>query len=189
MQEQQNEPFSDIRSGMNLVFIVVRAHAMCLVPFLRYGVGINVPGFDGITAMILMFIVMGASADSGMLGFLGAWVVVVIFQRIRALSFYKRGVYLHSEYWGWPWLGKYLSRAKTEQGAKACEPALCVLLGLMLMPLSVPLGLFVSLGVVSFLIIRGADAVMCQRQLTALRDLQIEQRALSERLRGSRNDF
>ncbi len=82
-----------------------------------------------------------------------------------------------------------VSGTKSETHAKNAEPALCLLIGFPLIAVSPTIGLYVMSGFVSLLIVRATQFTIRRRQVTALRDLQIEQRAMSERIRGLRDDF
>ena len=190
MPEQQQPTFGgDAREGLNVVFLGLSAHAMCLIPFLRYGFGINVPGFSGVMSLLLILVIMGANGDIGMLWFLAAWIGVLAIQRIKAFSQYWRGMYYHSEYRGWPWLGAAVSFTKSEKKAKDVEPLICLMVGIGLLPIAPIVGCFVALGFFSLLILHCIELASRQRQVTGIRDLQMEQRALSERLRSSRTNF
>ena len=78
---------------------------------------------------------------------------------------------------------------KNEMQAKNAEPALCLLLGLLLVPVSPTIGLYVMFGCVSLFVLRVMQFAARRRQVVAIRDMEIEQRAMSERVRGLRRDF
>jgi len=189
---QQPEPSGfdhDFRNAVNWLYLLANAHATCLTMFIRHSFGTNVPGFSGVFAVIMMLLVVAESSDIRMLWFLYAWFIALICQRLRTGFLYARGRREHSEYSGWPWLAMRIPFMKSESQAKNCEPTLCLLLGAILCPLSPTVGLFVMAGVISLTVVRCMHQYAISRQVTAMRDMQIEQRAMSERMRGLRNDF
>ena len=189
---QQPEPSGfdhDFRNSVNWLYLLANAHATCITMFIRHSFGTNVPGFSGLFAILMMLLVMGESGDITMLWFLYAWLIALVCQRLRTGYLYARGHREHSEYSGWPFVAMRIPFTKSESQAKNQEPSLCLLLGLLLCPLSPTVGLFVMAGIVSLTIVRCMNQFAISRQVTAMRDMQIEQQAMSERMRGLRKDF
>lgn len=188
-QQQKNEKFGmDLRESMNATYAIAYIHTMCLLPFLRCNFGTNVPGIAGIAALILLLF-MTASQDPAMTVFLFLWLLALACQRCRTWRLVSNGWREHSQYGGRPWLAMLIPFVRTEMAAKTIEPGLCFLVGGLLCGLSETLGLFVMAGIVSLTIVRGIQLESLRRQMTAYHDLQIEQQAMSERVRGVRNDF
>ncbi len=188
-QPESGDISRDFRNTVNWLYLLANAHATCITMFIRHSFGTNVPGFSGVFAMIMMILFVAESNDIRMLWFLYAWFIALICQRLRTGVLYLRGHREHSEYSGWPWLAMRIPFTKSESQAKNQEPSLCLLLGLLLCPLSPTVGLFVMAGVVSLTIVRCMHQYAVRRQVTAIRDMQIEQQILSERMRGLRDDF
>jgi hypothetical protein len=188
MQEQQETGLAtDLRRTANLLYIVAESHASCVTPFLRHSFGTNMPGMYGIFAILLMLFAFVASEDIGVLCYLVLWFPVLICQRMRTFYLFRCGWREHSRYSGWPWLAKLIPYCKTESDAKAMEPAICIGIGFLLLPLSPGTGVFVGLGGVSLFILRIMQLASLSRQVTAMHDMELEQRVLMERVRHFRN--
>jgi hypothetical protein len=183
MQQEQPQQQNDFRQAVNVCFAIANAHAACITPFIRHSFGSNYPGICGLFAVILMFFTAAESRDPRMLDYLAIWMVVVVLQRIRSFALRRRGLSVHSYYAGLPWLAMLVPFSKTENQAKNFEPILCLVIGGFVGIWSPTVGGFVMAGFVSLTVIQGMQAEMRSRQLTAMRDLQIEQRVLSEHLR------
>ncbi len=188
-QPEQGGFEHDFRNGVNWLYLLANAHAICITMFIRHSFGTNVPGFSGVFAVIMMMLVVAESNDIRMLWFFYAWIIALVCQRLRTGFLHARGHREHSEYSGWPWLSMRVPFTKSESQAKNQEPSLCVPLGAMLCPFSPTVGLFVMAGIVSLTIVRCMNQYAISRQVTAMRDMQIEQQAMSERMRGLRKDF
>lgn len=189
---QQPEPNGfdhDFRNAVNWLYLLANAHAACLTMFIRHSFGTNRPGFSGLFAIFLMLLVVAESNDIRMLWFLYAWFIALVCQRVRTGYLYAHGHREHSEYSGWPWLAMRIPFTKSESEAKNQEPLLCLVIGPLLGPLSPTIAVFVMAGVVSLTIVRCMNQYAISRQVTAMRDMQIEQQAMSERMRGLRKDF
>ncbi len=189
-QQPESGDFShDFRNAVNWLYLLANAHATCLTMFIRHSFGTNVPGLSGVFAVIMMLLAVAESNDIRMLWFLYAWIAALICQRMRTGFLCLRGHREHSEYSGWPWLAMRIPFMKSESQAKNSEPTLCLVIGPLLCPVSPTVGMFVMAGVVSLTIVRCMNQYAISRQVTAMRDMQFEQQAMSERMRGLRNDY
>jgi len=190
MQQQPNpNKFQeDLRASNNILLLLANAHATTITMFTRHSFGTNVPGLTGVVSLLILLLTTAAQEDVVMLWFTGAWIVALIFQRIRTAHLVSLGWREHSYYSGWPWFAM-LFGIKDEHAAKGCEACLCFFIGLLLMPFSPALGGFVMFGFVSLLFVLLTRMAGNRRQVTAMRDLQFEQRAMADRMRGRRNDF
>jgi hypothetical protein len=101
----------------------------------------------------------------------------------------SRGWRGHSYYDGYPWLGMLLTGNDTEEKGRNIEPILCLVIGGLLLPFSPTVGTFVMLGFASLMAVRLVHRAAVRRQVTAIQDLEIEQRVLADRIRGLRRDF
>lgn len=177
----------DIRRGINAVCLLAHAHAHCLYPFLRYGYGLQVPGFQGVMAVGLMWVACLYTEDLAILKFLGVWLVATIIQRVIAFYRHWRGLREHSHYEGYPWLAALFARGRGEIVARSFEPVLVVPAGLGLAVWSEPLGVFVLAGAVSLPLVLIISETAKLRRVTDMLDMELEQRALAERVRWYRN--
>ena len=119
-----------------------------------------------------------------MLTYIGVWLIAVIIQRAKTIDMAKKGIIVHSRYWGDPWLALHMPFVRKESAARNMEPMLCVLAGTVLACWSPGVGGFVVFAgvanAVAEAIVREAD----RKKLEAMRDAEIEQRYLAARYRG-----
>jgi hypothetical protein len=188
-QQQEPRPGDDVRAGFNFLIFVMDALAMCLIPFIRINFGIHAPGNSGVMALVLMILAICGSGDVGIVWLILAWFCAMICQRMRAFYLFRKGWRLHSRFRGLPWLAMRFPFVKTEKFARDFEPVICFAIGMLLLPASEGVGGFVIIAAFSLFITRCTEVAVRGRQVTAMRDLEIEQRAMSERLRGLKDDF
>lgn len=188
-EEKQASFGTSVRESMDLTLILANVHAMNLYPFLRHSFGTNTPGITGIASLVLLVFLAGMSEDPVMGLFLLFWVAALMYQRARTNWLVRRGWRAHSQYLGWPWFAMLFLFRKDEDRAKNLEPILCLFIGGLLCPLSATVGFLVICGVVSLSLVRGVHLESTRRQVVAMQDLEIEQRALSERVRKARGTF
>lgn len=188
-QEQQNSIVDDIRMTVNLTYVIANTHSLCLTPFIRSSFGLRAMGLSGWFSFVLLVLIAASTPDRGMTVYFYAWIVVVSFQRMRTVSRNRRGQREHSRYGGWPWLAMLVPTINSEHKAKEFEPFMCLAIGLTLMPLSPVVGGFVAAGMLSLGIVQGCHVEARRRTVLSMRDMEIEQNQLRERLRGERNDF
>ena len=181
--DQPRDLGADFRQGVNLVAFLAQAHAACLTPFLRIGFGLEYPGAVGIGSLIGILVYGSLTGDVGMLWFVVTWLVAMVAQRSYAQRQWNSGLHEHSQYDGRPWMALRLRGVKTEQQARRVEPALCLLLGLLIAPWSPPTALFVAAGCVSLGLLQAVRETVNRRQVIAMNDLRLEQRFLSQRMR------
>lgn len=191
-QPQQPEPDSlakDLRTGVNFLCVLVNCHALCLTIFIRHSFGPNRPGITGVFSLLLMFLVTAQSQDIRMFWMLEAWFLILVGQRLRTMWLVSRRWRGHSHYDGYPWLGMLLTGNDSEEKARSIEPVVCLVVGGLLLPFSPTVGTFVIFGFASLIAVRLLHRMAVRRQVTAMQDLEIEQRVLADRIRGLRRDF
>jgi hypothetical protein len=191
MMPQQSNPNKfeeDLRASGNILYLLANAHALCINMFIRHSFGTNMPGITGVVSLIMLFLMTAGPEGIVFFWFMVAWLFALLCQRARTTQLVNRGWLEHSYYGGWPWLAM-LGGTKSEIIGKKMEPFVCVFLGLLLWPLSPALGKFVAFGFVSMSFVLTTNMAINRRQVTAMRDLRIEQQQMSERMRGLRDDF
>ncbi len=194
MQQQPQKPdqdslSTDLRTGVNFFCMLVNTHALCITIFIRHGFGPNRPGLTGVFCLLLMFLVAAQAQDVRMLFMLQLWFLALICQRIRTMWLVSRGWRGHSYYDGYPWLGMLVTGNTSEEKGRSIEPILCLVMGVVLLPFSPTVGTFVMFGFASLTAVRLIQRAAVRRQVTAMQDLEIEQRVLADRIRGFRRDF
>ena len=178
LQEEQHT----LRDSINWVYLLMRLHATCFYPFLRYGAGAEAYGINAVLALIMMLFWASAQGSGGMLLFVGLWLVALVMQRV--MTFRRRRTHIvHSRYMGTSWPARLIPFT-SEQTAAATEPLLCFVVGICIAPVSESLAIFVMLGVVSLLVTYAFQAEADRREIQAMRDAQIEQQWRAERFRN-----
>jgi hypothetical protein len=187
-QGQGSDPFN-MRTGANVLHLVVETHAAAVTPFLRRGMGVNYPGVFGLLALVLILLYAAATHDPFVITFFWFWLGAIIVRRAEAVQLARRGRVEHSRYNGWPWFSIKLPFVKTESAAKVADAIVCLVVGAELYQWSEALGRLVMFGCVSLGIQRAIQGQVNSMRLRQMRDAAIEQRQLAEWYRGQRNDF
>jgi hypothetical protein len=186
-QSQQTSVADDFRRSINLACVLATAHAHCVYPFVRIGYGLQVPGFQGLHAVLLMIVAFIAAEDIAILQFLAAWIVATLVQRGIAFHRHFQGHREHSRYEGFPWLGNLFALGRGGVAAKLFELCVVIVLGCLLSNWSEPLAILVTSASFSLLFVLIVSESAKWRRVTAMVDMELEQRALAERVRQYRN--
>lgn len=180
-----NEPQPDdklsVKGSFNALLLIAQVHAACVWPFLRKGMGVEALRWHGPTAFMLMLLC--AAGSQAMLIYLAIWFVFVARQRIKADGTQ------HSKYTGYPVVAIRIPGFGSEKKAKAAECLLCLVVGVLLMPLDPAVGAFVAAGCFSLAIVEGIGREVNRMRVQRMRDAQIEHQMLAERFRGQRDDY
>jgi hypothetical protein len=167
----------------NLVYVVAKAYAMCFLPFFRRNFGGEALGWPGATAFILMVLVGGLCQIPEMVGFMGIWMMVMLFQRASTKRQIRRGVLRHSRYEGDTTSRLCGNRSMVKL---VIEPAVCALGGVCieLAGISHGLAVFVGMGFIPLVFLARIDKELDNKRLQAMRDAAIEQSYMAARFRG-----
>ncbi|WP_422929665.1 hypothetical protein [Singulisphaera sp. PoT] len=163
--------------GFDALYTLMAVHAICILPFMRRGVGVRAYAFGGPIGLVAMFCFAGFAKCTDMLAYMAAWLFAVIFQRTRS----DRSV--HSLYQGDPALVMRFLRVRDRRMAFLVEPFLVLWVGLTLRHASEPLGLFVACGFISLVFVHLSDLAAMSRRVRRMHDAAIEQEAMAERFR------
>jgi hypothetical protein len=132
---------------------LTRSHAEGLMNFLRSKRGSRKPGIIGLIAWVAIIPAYAAYWQSdAMLMFWWVWIAVTIYRRTETMVVNhwrrrKRQRRIHSLYDGSPWLTEIMVfYVKDERILLAMEPLMCLLIGVTILPFSLPLGYFVMAG-------------------------------------------
>jgi len=188
MQQQQREGFDNLsmKDSFNIFNLACNSLGACVVPFLRTGFGKEYPGVAALFGLIIMVLYAGFARVPEMFPYIGMWLVAVILQRAKTFDLARKGVVVHSRYWGYPKLALMVPFVRKEGTARGIiEPLLCSFIG-------GALASWWSPGVGGFVIVAGwanafAGAIVVEldrKKLQAMRDAEIEQRYLAARYRG-----
>jgi hypothetical protein len=188
MQQQQGEGmFGKAKQSFDIIYFFMLGHAMCLLPFLRVRFGVEALSWSVVAAFIVQAIFFLIAPSQDMLNFFLVWAVFVINRRFMAWRRWRGGHVEHSQYRGFPWLAMKVPFVTWERTAKALiEPALCLLVGALILPYSPSLGAFILLGVVSLTVVLGIESEINHRRVRRMHDAQLEQRGMSQRFRDGK---
>lgn len=180
-------PAQDARTGMAILAFVGRVLAAPAQIILRTRHGERFAGAHAACALILIPF-WGAfwpeESPAGMLWLWMIYIVMLLRSRAECARLRRRGEPPeHSLYDGRPRLASVFRKADERRIKAAIEP-LCVLLaGFLLLPLSVPLGMFLLASAIALALV-GAVAESVERGWAIeINDAWIEQRQLMERFR------
>ncbi len=183
-QNQQNgKQLSDNRVAFNALWMVANGGSMCLLPFLRHRMGSNAIGWNGVFALIFMWVYGDAAQCPEIIGFFCVWIFFVLVRRIESVKLARNGVVIHSRYAGDPLIMRLLPFIKRKD-ATAAEIALCLLIGGLTYTASPSLGGFILTAAICLLIVGAIEEQAFKNRVTAMRDAAIEQRAMAEAYRN-----
>lgn len=181
-QTQQNE--FDLRTGINVFYLLVNGYATCFTVFLRRGFGAEAFGFNALIAVVIMIVYMQAHPQSGaMIDFFGLWWVALILQRIGFFIRRRRGFVIHSRFEGVPWIAQMIPALDRIGLARVTEFLLCFFSGAVLGTHDEALGQFVMFGAFGLLTKNILDNMMARKHIQRMQDAALEQRARLERWR------
>jgi hypothetical protein len=187
---QQNEPqesFAREKQAANVVLFVLMAVAMSLEVFFRRRFGPRYFGLHTVVALLgipLWMLLWPRESASALLVFWALFVIMIL--RARVESFF-RGQGEHSRFNGYPWLALILKRTPEWQIKGGAEPLLAFLMGVLLLPLSQPLGSYLMFAALA---LGACQAITRSVQLARARDLNdalIEQQLNMERFHELRD--
>src|SRR5438128_8177324 len=93
-----------MKDTFNIFNLACNALGACVTPFLRTGFGKNYPGVAGAGALLIMPLYAAFGEVPEMFPYIGVWLIAVIIQRAKTFGMAKKGIIVHSRYWGDPWL-------------------------------------------------------------------------------------
>jgi hypothetical protein len=173
-------------ASFNGAAILANAHALTCTVFIRTDFGREGIGINGLIAMLLILGYGSFAHCYPMFIYFLLWVLAVICQRIKQFINWRRGVILHSQYNGYPWLSRRLFPRMSELNARGVDAFLCLAAGGLIAQFNQPLGWFVMAGFVSILFSEAVMVESTRKRLQAMRDAEIEQRYLAEQYKSGR---
>ena len=180
--EQKVSPTANDYLGM--AYAVCDIYRCIVGPFLRYGQGMEAYGIRAGIAFLVLLTLAGVERDFGLWLFLAVWIVALIYRRVQTFKRIRRGAIIHSRYAGDPWLALKVPFVRSEHTAKGIiEPSICLLVGVMLCPLSVNLGAIVCAGWLLLLVHNGIEREIDRKRLERMRDAEIEAHWYGDRFR------
>ncbi len=188
--QQQKEPFQDIRSGVNIFWHLVSGYATAIVPFIRKDFGTAFFGLNALAAVFVMLVFGAVENADDMLIYFFVWALFVLAHRLDASRNYRKGRIIHSQYVGDSWLAsKLVSKARRKTVQMLIEPAICLIAGVLICPHSPGIGKFLILGAFAVLIFNGSQRVVMEDRVRKMHDAHIEQQATARMFRGQEEDF
>jgi hypothetical protein len=175
--DQQPEPFlPDMRSSANLIYWLVSAFGMTVLPFVRQGFGKHGIGLPGLLAGAIIWLYAGLADAPEMLTYFVVWAAFCIYRRMT------HDPRQHTQYQGYPLLTGWLF--KSEMTARLAEAGLVWIAGGILSGLSPALGQFLSFGAYALSLKYMLDGAVIERQKEAAHDaittMKIQQERMEE---------
>jgi len=168
-----------LAGSFNAAFIIMYAHALGMLVFLRKDFGREGLGLAGLLTVFLILLWGCQTASFPMLVFLLVWFAAVLCQRVNQFINWQRGIRVHSRYSGFPFVSKRLFPWVSDLNARGVDGFICLAVGGLLFQFDKPLGLFVAFGVFSILFVEGMSVETTKRKLQAMHDAEIEMQYLN----------
>jgi hypothetical protein len=186
-QQQQQRDGNSMRSGANLLYLLVSGHSACFTVFTRHSFGVEALGINGVAALGLMLGYICLTGSPAMVSFLAIWFVALALQRLTTFVRSQRGWYEHSRYEGYTWLGFMVPFVRRVEGAKLWEMLFCLMAGAFLLGIDEALGRFVFFGFFSLAGKAAIEGQVERNKVQRMRDSEIEMRGMVDRF--NQRDF
>jgi hypothetical protein len=186
--QQQQGGGLGVGGVVNLIYVLVSGHATCLTPFVRRNFGSEALGRNGAVAMLIIVFYMAAYPRHVAVGQFGTlWFAMLILQRLKTGWLMRKGTVLHSYDDGYPVLGFIIPQVKRFETAYIIEFFVVIGFGIWLSNYDAALSRLVVVSSVCMVIKTAIEQDIARKRLRAMRDAEIEQRAMLDRYR--RGDF
>lgn len=168
-----------LRGSFDTLYMLANAHARCVMPFLRVGMGTGSLGWYAIAAGVFLYYGAHLAEDQFFLNYFGVWLVLVVLHK------FFPGKNRHSHYSGQPLASFFLSISENTSRL-IIEPLMCCGAGLALAQWSMPLGKLVGMAACSLMLIERLDRAAYEKKVQAILDAQMESEFLSSAVRERR---
>jgi hypothetical protein len=197
MQEQEQQkpggwtPIQDAQKAANILVLAAQVIASPVEVMLRKNFGSK---YFGVPSAIALFAVpMWALFWPGEspLGLWVLWVLFILMQlraRLESVRMLAKGQFIHTRYNGWPRLASVFKRMPEQKIKAGLEPLLVFVAGVLLMPVSEPLGSYLMVAALSLGFNHSVIESVERAQALEMNDALIEQQAMAERFRQMRRD-
>lgn len=184
MQNQPDGPGDQLsmRQTFNLLGFAAVCYANCIIPFLRRRFGAEAFGFQGMFAFVGLLLLAGGDPTGVGMCYLWIWIAFVLMHRAGTMNNERKGIFLHSQYAGDPWIAKLVCR-DDDFARRYVEPFLCLTVGTLLCPLSETVGAFVIFGAIALGMVEVIQGQVSRVRLQKMRDAEIEMQYYAERFR------
>lgn len=189
--QQESDQSSSTQNNAGLVLFLVNTWATSIEVFIRANFGERYLGLQAAAVFLLVPIYCGVkqATDYGMMSlylFIYLFLCFVHRQTIRRRR--RRGLSCHSYYDGTPALWKLCPWCSELTVKRYAEPAVVITSGLLLIPASEPVGMYLLIGGLCMGFSTGVCCVQQDVRLLDLNDSILDQQILAERLREVRGD-
>ena len=184
MQQDQNNQQRQFTNSdaLGIVFFAANVLATSVAVFLRRGFGREALGWNSLVAFFLLLF-LGA-ADPAFGYFAIAFTFAQVFRRVETFRLLRGGAVLHSQYAGFPYWAMKLPFVKSEKAAReAVEPLICLVVGVLLCPLSENIGGYVMLCGVGFIARYCIEELVMRKRVERMHDARIEHEWYSNQMR------
>lgn len=193
MNDHSNGPnvLNDVRRNMNLAMWLIHICATPIEVFLHRFPGVRYPGVPG--ALVLIFVPIFSlfwpqDDPRPLMWMLGAYLVIVIGNRIEAVSRAKRGLNnAHSYYDGFPAFCFAFPKLSERTAKAIVEPLLVMLAGLLCTEWNAPFGWYLIWGGLSLRTVNHFAQQSVNHQVLDLHDAMVGQQLVAEWYRNKHN--
>jgi hypothetical protein len=185
-QSQQQEPFAEVRNGLNWMLLIANAGATSVEVFLHRRFGARYLGFQAMAAvpLILIFALYWPQTDiDPLMVFLLAYLGMCMVARLGMML---RTDVEHSYYSGWPHLLSPKAAGKELFFKQFVEPAFVIFGGVLVRDWNDPLGAYLTFAGCCLFISNTLNRMAASQRVMNVRDAMYEQQQLAETLRGIR---
>ena len=195
MSSQMRQDQNKLSKGeqLNILYVLARAYAATVTPFLRYGSGVESPGAAGLIACVFLIFVAANTRDVGMWWYFLIWITAIACQRLTTFRLIREGKLIHSQYSGYPVVITRLFKVTQENWAKTLEVPFVMAIGAGLVFLDVKelqtVGKFIFTTAFALAIVRAIEMQLNMARVRQMNDAMIENQALNEFWRGGRKDY
>ena len=190
-QEQKPTDFiQDTKTGIHWALFFFQVYSTAIEVFIHHSIGHRYLGFQALAVLMVvpLHTLFFRTNDPSMTAvFLIFYLGACILQRCGQLSRRLKGVVVHSQYNGYPWL--MTERAKVSETTVKTwyEPGLIALLGLMLRQSDHANGSFLMYCAFAMCVKNLVGQHLVHEELADMNDSLIEQQHMAERFRQSRD--
>ncbi len=179
-------PIQDAQQAASILVLAAQVMAAPVEVVLRTRFGrryFGVTAFLGFLAIPMWMLFWPEEDPRPILIFWGLHFVMQLRARIEGIIMVARGDLVHTRYNGWPRLARVFKNTHEHKLKANTEPALVMLIGLCLLPLSAPLGSYLVVSGISLGVVAGVIESVERNRALSMHDAWLEQQDQAARFR------
>lgn len=180
-------PFQDAKQAIAMFVFAAQALAAPVEPFLRTRFGskyFGMPSLVGMFAVPMWMLFWPGESSTPLMVFWCLYLVMQLRARLESVRMVARGDFVHTRYNGFPRLAKFFTKSSERTIKAGLEPVAVIFTGVMLLPLSEPLGSYLMLAGISLALSHSVMEAVERARALELHDSFIEEQQLSEDFRA-----